>query len=144
LNLPVPIPLVFAVFALPGAGVAADGAALYAEHCALCHGAALEGAPDWQSPGPDGIYPAPPHDATGHTWHHGDALLFDYVRRGGAAVLADAGVAGFNSGMPAFGDTLDDDDIRAVIDYIKSTWPEPIRAIQRDRTQAEAIDGKAP
>ncbi|RMH47672.1 MAG: hypothetical protein D6686_12315 [Alphaproteobacteria bacterium] len=57
----------------------AEGRQLYAEFCASCHGANLEGQPDWQSPGPDGRLPAPPHDETGHSWHHGDALLIDYV-----------------------------------------------------------------
>ena len=58
------------------APAAADPASLYAENCASCHGAKLEGQPDWRSPGPDGVMPAPPHDRTGHTWHHGDGMLF--------------------------------------------------------------------
>lgn len=114
-----------------------DGRALYAEHCAACHGADLEGAPDWQRPGPDGRLPAPPHDATGHTWHHGDAFLMDYTRRGGQAVLDDLGVR-YESAMPAFGDILSDDEIAAILDYIKSHWPEEIRAFQADRTADEA------
>ena len=70
----------------------ADGAALYAEHCASCHGADLEGAPDWRRRGADGLYPAPPHDETGHTWHHGDRLLFGYTKLGGEALLAASGI----------------------------------------------------
>ena len=31
---------------------------------------------------------------------------------------------GYESDMPGFGDRLSDDEIRAVLDYIKSTWPE--------------------
>ena len=53
------------------------GQALYADSCAACHGANLEGQPDWRVPGADGILPAPPHDETGHTWHHDNQLLFD-------------------------------------------------------------------
>ena len=112
------------------AAAAADieaGRALYAEHCAACHGADLEGAPDWQTPGPDGRLPAPPHDDTGHTWHHGDGMLFDYVQRGGQAVLDDLGVR-FDSGMPGFGDILSDDDIAAILAFIRSTWSERARA----------------
>ena len=59
------------------AGTAADietGRARYAHHCAACHGAAVDGAPDWQRPGPDRRLPAPPHDETGHSWHHGVLL----------------------------------------------------------------------
>lgn len=114
------------------------GEQLYGEHCAICHGAQLEGQPDWRSPGPDGRLPAPPHDETGHTWHHGDQLLFDYVRLGGAEALESRGVTGFDSGMPAFGHLLSDRDIRDILAFIKSTWPEPVRAYQAQATETEA------
>lgn len=107
----------------------AQGRALCVEACSSCHGASLEGQPNWQSVNPDGTYPAPPHSAEGHTWHHADAMLFDYVKRGGQAVLADMGVE-FRSGMPAFDDTLTDAEIEAVLAYIRSTWPEPIQEAQ--------------
>lgn len=108
------------------------GAELYAEHCAICHGAHLEGQPDWQVADESGVLPAPPHDASGHTWHHDDAMLTDYIRRGGQAVLDDMGVP-MTSGMPAFGGTLTDGDIAAILAFIKSTWPDRIRAIQAER-----------
>ena len=41
-----------------------QGAALYAEHCASCHGENLEGAPNWRRVGEDGLYPAPPLSTT--------------------------------------------------------------------------------
>lgn len=110
-----------------------DGAALYQQNCASCHGAELQGQPDWRSPGPDGRLPAPPHDATGHTWHHGDDILFRITRDGTAAVVG----GGYESDMPGFGDSLRDAEIRAILDYIKSTWPERERANQRGRTQQE-------
>ena len=46
------------------------GASVYAQHCAACHGRELEGEPNWRRRKADGTLPAPPHDATGHTWHH--------------------------------------------------------------------------
>jgi mono/diheme cytochrome c family protein len=110
-----------------------DGATLYRQNCASCHGAELQGQPDWRSPGPDGRLPAPPHDATGHTWHHGDDILFRITRDGTAAVVG----GGYESDMPGFGDALTDAEIRAILDYIKSTWPERERAYQRERTQQE-------
>lgn len=113
------------------------GKVLYDEYCASCHGVNLEGQPDWRSTNADGAYPAPPHDASGHTWHHGDSMLQDYIKRGGQAVLDDMDVS-FVSGMPAFGNSLSDEDIRAVLDYIKSTWPAHIRAQQEERTANEA------
>jgi mono/diheme cytochrome c family protein len=114
-----------------------DGQALYDLHCAACHGVNLEGQPDWRSPASDGRYPAPPHDETGHTWHHDDAMLIDYIARGGQAVLDGMGVS-FVSGMPAFAEVLEPQEIVAVLDYIKYTWPDHIRAAQVERSAAAA------
>jgi mono/diheme cytochrome c family protein len=102
------------------------GAKVYAEACASCHGAELEGQPDWQSRLPSGRMPAPPHDASGHTWHHADTILFRLVKEGVAAVVG----GGYESDMPGFGSTLSDEEIRAVLAFIKSTWPERRRAYQ--------------
>ncbi|HMO59011.1 MAG TPA: cytochrome c, partial [Roseiflexaceae bacterium] len=62
----------------------ADGRIVYRAYCASCHGADLEGQPNWQQPNPDGSMPAPPHDVSGHTWHHNDATLFAITKYGGA------------------------------------------------------------
>ena len=114
----------------------ASGEQLYAENCASCHGANLEGQPDWRSKGPDGKLPAPPHDRTGHTWHHGDALLFNYTKLGGTELMKRQGLD-FESGMPGFGDILTDDEIRNILSFIKSTWPEREKRIQAERSKAE-------
>ncbi|WP_058316826.1 c-type cytochrome, partial [Cognatishimia activa] len=111
----------------------AAGEILYAENCAACHGANLEGEEDWRTPREDGSLPAPPHDATGHTWHHPDSMLFTYTKQGGQATLAAQGIE-FNSGMPGFGEQLSDEDIWNILAYIKSIWPERERAAQADRT----------
>lgn len=112
------------------------GEKIYVEYCAACHGANLEGQENWRSPGADGRLPAPPHDETGHTWHHPDSLLFDYTKLGGAALLAQKGVE-FDSGMPGFAEQLTDAEIHDVLAYIKSTWPERIQKIQAERSKAE-------
>jgi mono/diheme cytochrome c family protein len=112
----------------------ARGAVVYAEACASCHGERLEGAPDWRTPGPDGLLPAPPHDASGHTWHHGDAVLFRITKEGPAAVVG----GGYRSAMPGFGEVLSDDDIWAVLAFIRSTWPERERAYQAEMSAREA------
>jgi mono/diheme cytochrome c family protein len=106
--------------------VIARGEAVYAAHCASCHGANLEGQPNWRQRLPSGRLPAPPHDATGHTWHHSDAELFAMVKDG----LAEL-VPGYETDMPAYKDVLSDADIWAVLAFIKSTWPEDIRARQQ-------------
>jgi mono/diheme cytochrome c family protein len=114
----------------------AEGERLYQSNCASCHGANLEGQPNWRSPGPDSTYPAPPHDETGHTWHHADSVLLDYTKLGGKAALALQGVE-FESGMPGFGSQLTDTQIQNILDYIKTTWPDRQRELQAERSVAE-------
>lgn len=104
------------------------GRTIYETQCAACHGAQLEGQPDWQMPLPSGRLPAPPHDATGHTWHHPDDILFRIVKEGTAAIVG----GGYESDMPGFADVLSDAEIRAVLAYIKSTWPERERSYQAE------------
>lgn len=120
----------------------AAGAELYAQSCATCHGAELEGQPNWRSPGADGLMPAPPHDESGHTWHHADSVLFNYTQLGGSAALALQGLE-FDSGMPAFGDSLTDAQIWNIIAFIQSTWPERQRETQAARTEAELTQGES-
>ena len=103
------------------------GRQVYAANCASCHGTNLEGQPNWQQDLPTGGRPAPPHDASGHTWHHNDQSLFTTVKQGGQATAP----ADYKSNMPAFGDTLSDEEIWAVLAFIKSTWPPEIQAAQQ-------------
>lgn len=109
------------------------GRALYADHCAVCHGADLEGQPDWRTPDENGILPAPPHDRTGHTWHHDTGLLFEYTRLGGQGALAARGVTGFASGMPGFEGIIPDAGILDILAYIRSTWPAHEQQVQASR-----------
>jgi len=104
--------------------VVAAGAEVYTDHCASCHGANLEGEPDWQRRKPDGKLPAPPHDLTGHTWHHVEATLFAITKYGMAKA---ANLEGYKSDMPIYEDLLTDEEIIAVLSFIKSTWPDAIR-----------------
>ncbi len=115
------------------------GKALYAETCAACHGANLEGQENWRSPGEDGRLPAPPHDETGHTWHHGDQVLFDYTKLGGREIMAARGMD-FDSGMPGFGAQLSDQEIWNILGYIKSTWPKKIQNMQAARTTGVPVN----
>ncbi|WP_282063627.1 c-type cytochrome [Roseobacter litoralis] len=98
----------------------ARGEAIYAEACASCHGANLEGQPNWKLPGPDGRLPAPPHDETGHTWHHPDRLLLQITALGTAAVVGN----GYESNMPGFGEIYSEEELRDVLAWIKTQWPE--------------------
>ena len=117
--------------AASSAEVIEQGRQIYADQCASCHGAQLEGQPDWKTPLPSGRLPAPPHDAGGHTWHHPDDILFRIVREGTAAIVG----GGYESDMPGFADLLSDAEIRAVLAYIKITWPERERTYQENVSQ---------
>ncbi len=77
--------------------------------------------------------PAPPHDATRHTWHHDNRLLFDYTKFGGEGLMEAGRVIDFRNGMPELADAMGDDEIRDVPARIRSTWPERIREIQAAR-----------
>ena len=98
------------------------GAQLYAQHCAACHGAKLEGQPNWRQRLANGRLPAPPHDESGHTWHHPDEVLFAITKNGLVPPYASTG---YESDMPAFHGKLSDDEIRAVLEYIKMHWTSP-------------------
>lgn len=101
----------------------AAGKSIYARHCAACHGANLEGQPDWRRRKSNGRLPAPPHDASGHTWHHPDALLFEITKHG---LVPPRAPPGYASDMPAFAGVLSDDEIRAVLAFIQSRWPKQV------------------
>lgn len=102
----------------------ARGAEIYAAQCASCHGVNLEGQPDWRIRDADGMLPAPPHDKTGHTWHHDAETLFHLTRDGVGVLIGDPD---YQSNMPVYKGVLTDDEIVAVLSYIKSTWPTDIR-----------------
>jgi len=105
------------------------GAKVYAQHCAACHGAQLEGQPNWRQKLPNGRMPAPPHNEEGHTWHHTDELLFGITKYG---VTPNYAPPGYESDMPAFGGKLSDDEIWAVLSFIASHW-----------TNKELLDARA-
>ena len=111
------------------------GETVYIQQCASCHGVNLEGQPDWKMQNEDGSFRAPPHDDTGHTWHHGDPTLIDSILLGGAR-FNDLNIGG-TSNMPAFSDILSDEEITAVITYIKSNWTEENQGWQEEATRRE-------
>ena len=113
-----------------GSGSAELGRDIYLDNCAACHGLVGEGQDGWQQRNPDGSFRAPPHNSTGHTWHHPDGLLFRNVRDGGTDIPS----LGVISGMPAFGEILSDDQIVAVIEYLRTLWDPAGRDFQVEVT----------
>lgn len=95
------------------------GAKVYAQHCAACHGAKLEGQPDWRRRQANGRLPAPPHDEGGHTWHHPDHAIFAITKNG---LVPPNAPKDYESDMPAFGGKLSDEEIWAVLAYLKTHW----------------------
>jgi mono/diheme cytochrome c family protein len=111
------------VLAPEDAAVVAEGEEIYRDHCASCHKQDLSGEPGWRERDAQGLLPAPPHDETGHTWHHPDPALFRLTKYGPAALAG----SDYRSNMPAYEAVLSDEEIIAVLSYIKSQWPEDIR-----------------
>lgn len=108
------------------------GQQIYTNNCAACHGAQLEGQAEWRVRQADGRLPAPPHDETGHTWHHPDAVLIDIVKNG--LVPGKTAPPGYVSDMPAYGKSLSDSEIAAVLAYIKNSWPPKALSVQKQFT----------
>jgi len=113
----------------------AHGEAIYNQYCASCHGKNLEGQPNWKTRNDQGRLPAPPHDETGHTWHHSDQLLFELTKFG---MVPPNIPAGYESDMPAYENSLSDDDIWAVLHFIKSRWPENIYVAQSEMNKGNS------
>jgi mono/diheme cytochrome c family protein len=109
-----------------------QGQQTYIQFCATCHGMTGAGQfPDAPAQrDATGRFGAPPHNENGHTWHHDDDLLYQIVREGGMGNPEDF------YPMPAFGEVLTDEQIEAVIFYIKSLWTEEQRQHQQQTTDA--------
>ncbi|MBF24556.1 MAG: cytochrome C [Marinobacter sp. 34-60-7] len=109
----------------------AQGKQIYEQYCAACHGGQGEGAANWKKPDEKGEMPPPPHDDTGHTWRHSDAMLFKMIAEGWRHP--------FNKTerltMPAFGESLTDQEIGAVIEYLKTLWTDEQREYQQTESQ---------
>ncbi len=110
------------------------GVALYGKYCSVCHGSNLQGQTNWQIADEFGLLPAPPHDATGHTWHHADDQLFEIVKYGPAVAMRDPD---YRSRMPAFESLLADDEILSILLYLRSTWPKIQRQWQKGANEAQ-------
>jgi mono/diheme cytochrome c family protein len=123
---PVPVEAADPRFPIPPAeGDALEaGRSLYERYCGLCHGMDGEGA----RPDPYAVGAAPPHNDEGHTWHHADQQNFATVWYGGYGA------------MPAFHDRLSEDEIFAILAYIKTWWAEDQLQHQTDLTQS-VVDG---
>lgn len=103
------------------------GARLYAENCQTCHG-------DRQGKGR--IPAAPSHGPDGHTWHHSDRNLREVILNGATEMTEQMrrmmGVPDDAPRMPAWKDKLSQDDINAILAYIKTFWTDEQRQLQAE------------
>ena len=108
--------------------VVAVGQAIYVKQCARCHGDDLQGQPNFRQRLPNGKMPAPAHDETGHTWHHPDWQLFEITKTGRQPFRPPE----YKTDMPAYKDILTDEEIWAVLAFIKNSWPVNIQERQSE------------
>ena len=121
-NAPIPITTEQPTVTISTTPVARSGQEVFSSICSACHGLRGQGQPDWHVPKEDGTLPAPPLNGDGHTWHHGDGLLYRIVRDGGKLQEDPVLLPNFKSAMPAFGAQLTHEEIVGVITYIKDWW----------------------
>ncbi len=116
------------------------GLEIFVANCAACHGVDAAGQPDWHIAKADGTLPPPPLNGDGHTWHHGDGLLYRIVSQGGQ-MFEDPRFPDFKSAMPAFGERLSHEELVEVLTYIKSLWEDKTsRGLSIQEAQALASD----
>ena len=102
------------------AGGADKGAAVYAQSCAGCHGAAGQGTP--------GVFPP----LAGSEWVNGrDTTVAAIVLNGITGSLTVKGST-YNGAMPTFKAQLSADQIAAVLTYVRSQWGNGRPAIRPD------------
>ena len=117
-----------------------SGRTVYEQHCASCHGAYAEGAPNWQERDAHGELLAPPHNAEGHTWRHSDADLYEMVSKG----WRDPFNKSERLTMPAFDVEILPEQIRAVIGYLKTLWTPEQRQFQLQESRDHPTPHRMP
>ena len=89
--------------------VLALGETIYSANCTSCHGAEGEGYASIQN--------APALNGSEHAWHHPDEQIIGLIRQGGMQ-------------MPAVGADWSDEEVEAVLSYVKAWWTPQQRAAQ--------------
>ena len=101
---------------------------MYRANCQACHGDARTGE--------GALAGAPVHGSTGHTWHHSDRNLTEIIGDGsgemGAMMRDMMRIPPETPRMPAWRGKLTDDDIAAILAYIKAGWTPEQRRLQAE------------
>jgi mono/diheme cytochrome c family protein len=107
------------------------GKTVYDQHCASCHGKNGEGMPP--------NYPPLAHNQSIEMESAVNAIRM--VLNGGYPPGTDANPKPY--GMPPFGQTLSDDEVAAVVTYIRVTWGNrgvPVSAADANRLRSAPLD----
>ena len=113
-----------------GAGGAADGAQVYAANCVACHQATGAGLP--------GVFPP----LAASEWVvAADKVPVNILLHGITGKLTVKDVA-YSGQMPAFKEKLNDDEIAAVLNYVRSNFGNSAGKISADIVKAEREAGK--
>ena len=108
------------------------GGQLYRTYCLSCHGGATGGSM---------MDIPPPHNATGHTWHHSDrqltAIILDGSGQMGEMMRQMMGTVKDTPRMPAFRGALAEEDVANILAYIKTWWTPEQREWQRRITESD-------
>ncbi|HED15182.1 MAG TPA: cytochrome c [Gammaproteobacteria bacterium] len=105
----------------PDAKAVAVGKKLYIKHCQVCH------QKDGVGEQPISVYirlpgfvTAIPLNESSHAWHHGDKQLVKIILSGSRRTKR----------MPAWKDTLSEEQVKNIVAYIKSLWSPEVLACQ--------------
>lgn len=112
------------------------GAALFEQHCALCHGPQAQGHPDWQTPNNGSFAAAPPLDGTGNDWKRSRAEMAAAIQNGIKRKSDNEMV------MPAWKGRLKDQEVEDVINWLQSLWPAEVYEAW-SKTQANTATPKS-
>ncbi len=108
------------VGARPAAGSKVDGAATFSSNCVACHQSTGSGLP--------GVFPP----LAGSEWVNGrDTTVAAIVLNGVAGPLTVKGST-YNGAMPTFKAQLSDDQIAAVLTYVRTQWGNASAPVKSD------------
>jgi mono/diheme cytochrome c family protein len=124
-----PIPIESVATIDPSDSRLAEAQRIYNMNCAHCHGYGGEGQPVETARRTEslGYHTVPLHNAAGHSWQHPDQVLFETIRYGVQVPTNLYTMTAFQS--------LSDEEIYALIDYISLWWTDEQRAWQEGLTR---------
>ena len=92
-----------------------SGEVIFQQNCASCHGSNAEASPDWQQA--TGEKAAPPLNGSANSWNKSMEQLSQAIRLGSIQI---------GGSMPAFKGSLSEQQIKQVIAYFQSKWPDEV------------------